>query len=375
MRIGRADLARVIGREWRELVTVHPSDRPWEMPFAAALSSGIPMLAGAAYGQMGGAVTASMAGLVFLYLPATPLHHRMVTIMACSFGMICCYAVGVASHLAPVAQVPLMTVAATLVTMVCRYYRIGPPGSLFFIMVAAVAAYSPGTLADLPYRIGMLALGCINATAVAFIYSLHILRRRAPEPLPSPPVNDFDRVWLDSVVIGLAVGLSLAAAQVLQLDKAYWVPVSCLAVIQGMSIRAAWNRQVHRSIGSAIGLVLTWGLLTLLGGGWSIALALIALTFLIETAVVRHYGFATIFITPLTIILAEAPTLGDNIGTLMEARLLDTLLGAGIGFAGAVCLHSPAFRDRFRRWLLRVLPAGLLSRIGTDRARPASGGM
>ncbi|HRO13896.1 MAG TPA: hypothetical protein PLL33_02425 [Paracoccus sp. (in: a-proteobacteria)] len=169
MRIGKADAVRMIRREWRELITVYPSDRPWEMPFAAALSSGIPMLAGAAYGRMGDAVVASMAGLVFLYLPATPLHHRMVTIMACSFGMICCYATGVVSHLAPVAQVPLMTVAAILVTMVCRYYRVGPPGSLFFIMVAAAAAYSPGMLGDLPYRVGMLALGCINATAVAFI--------------------------------------------------------------------------------------------------------------------------------------------------------------------------------------------------------------
>ncbi|HRO13897.1 MAG TPA: FUSC family protein [Paracoccus sp. (in: a-proteobacteria)] len=185
-------------------------------------------------------------------------------------------------------------------------------------------------------------------------------------------MNDFDRVWLDSIVIGLAVGLSLAAAQVLQLDKAYWVPVSCLAVIQGMSLRAAWNRQVHRSIGSVIGLVLAWGLLAILGGGWSIAFALIALTFLIETAVVRHYGFAAIFITPLTIILAEAPTLGEDIGALMEARLLDTLLGAGIGFGGAICLHSPAFRGWFGRGLRRMIPARLRSRIEDERPPPIS---
>lgn len=360
MRIGWDDVRLFLRREWLELVTFRPSDRPWEMPFAAALSTGLPMLAGAAYGRMADAAIASMAGLVFLYLPGTPLQHRMVALMACGFGMICCFAAGALSHLLPAAQVPLLTLTAIAVTMVCRYYRVGPPGSLFFIMVAAVSAYMPGGLADLPYRIGILALGCVSATAVALLYSLHILRRRPPVPIPPPPVADFDRVWLDSVVIGLAVGLSLAVAQMVELDKAYWVAVSCLAGMQGMSLRAAWNRQVHRSLGTAIGLVVTWGLLSVLGGGWSVAIALIVLTFLIETAVVRNYGFATIFITPLTILLAEVPTLGGDTGAMMEARLLDTLLGAGIGFAGAVCLHSPAFRRRFGGWLRRVIPARLL---------------
>lgn len=360
MRFVSTDLVQLLRREWRELITINPSDRPWEMPFAAALSTGIPMLVGAATGNMADASIASMAGLVFLYLPATPLHYGMVRIMACGFGMICCHAAGAVSHLAPVLQVPLLTLTAILVTMICQFYRIGPPGSLFFIMVAAVAAYAPGTLADLPSRLGMVALGCINATVIAFLYSLHILRRRAPKPVPPPPQADFDRVWIDSVVIGLAVGLSLALAELLGLDKAYWVAVSCLAIIQGISLRAAWNRQVHRLIGSAIGLGVTWVLMLFLLNDWLIAIALIVLSFLIETAVVRHYGFAAIFITPLTIILAEAPNLGADIGPMMEARLLDTILGAGIGFAGAVCLHSPAFRAWFGGWLRRLLPRRLL---------------
>ena len=37
---------------WRDLTTVQPSDRPWQMPFAAALATGLPMLIGAYFKRM-----------------------------------------------------------------------------------------------------------------------------------------------------------------------------------------------------------------------------------------------------------------------------------------------------------------------------------
>lgn len=64
--------------------------------------------------------------------------------------------------------------------------------------------------------------------------------------LPQP---SFDYVIFDSIVIGIFVGIYLTAAHALQLQKAYWVPVSCLAVIQGVSLLAVWNKQLQRVIG------------------------------------------------------------------------------------------------------------------------------
>lgn len=166
------------------------------------------------------------------------------------------------------------------------------------------------------------------------------------------PVASFDWVIFDSVLIGLFVGIALAIAQLLQLEKAYWVPVSCLAVIQGVSLRAVWDKQLHRVLGTGIGLLLAWGLLLLPLNSWSIALVMMLLCFIIETAVVRHYAFAAIFITPLTILLAEAATLGHSSATpLIEARFYDTLLGCLVGLLGGVCLHSPVFRERVGRLL------------------------
>jgi hypothetical protein len=64
-------------------------------------------------------------------LPATPMHHRMVTIMACSFGLIASFTLGLLSQLLPLAAAPVLAVITILVTMICRFYRLPPPGSYF----------------------------------------------------------------------------------------------------------------------------------------------------------------------------------------------------------------------------------------------------
>lgn len=354
---------RLLRDEWRQLVTILPSDRPWQMPFAAALASGLPLLAGAWFHQMSAATLASLGGLVFLYMPETSLAQRMVMLLACAFGMIGSFALGALAQLLPALLVPTLTVVAVLVTMVCRFYRVGPPASLFFIMAAAIAAYAPASLAQLPHNLGVFALGCLQATLVAFVYSLFILRRRPPKQAPPLFKPEFGFVVYDSVLIGLFVGLALLLAQLLQLEKPYWVPISCLAVIQGMNLRAIWNRQLHRILGTSIGLLLAWGILSLQLQAWGMALAMMVLTFIVETAVVRNYGFAAIFITPLTLLLAEAATMGQAPpALLMQARLMDTVLGCMVGLAGGFCLHSARLRRVLMPRLRRLVGVAVAER-------------
>ena len=350
-------LLSLLRREWRHLIAITPSDRPWQMPVAAALSVGLPLLVGAYFGHMDYGLISSLGGLVFLYTPETPLHHRMISLIACAFAMSACYALGIISHFLPVTVVLSMTFIAIVVTMLCRFYRLASPGSAFFIMAAAIGAYSPSEILEIPLKVGLMTLGSLLACMIAFVYSLVMLRRRPARPIEPLPPATFDFVVFDSIVIGCCVGAALFLAYLFQLEKAYWVPVSCLVIIQGTGLRAIWIKQFHRLLGTGIGLLAAWGLLSLPFNSWSISFTMMALSLIVETTVVRHYGFAAIFITPMTILLADAATLDPNaVAPLIEARFLDTVLGCLTGFAGSLCLHSPRFRamagDRLRRFLL-----------------------
>lgn len=342
---------------WRELVRVNSSDRSWEMPLAAALSSGLPLMVGAYFGRMDYGLMSSLGGMVFLSLPNSSLQHRMMMLLAASFGMVACFAVGALTQFWPAAMVGALTLIAIVVNMVCRCYRLGPPGSLFFIMATAIAAYTPGRVEDVPMRVGMVALGCLVACLIAFVYSLH-MTRVAPPPLAAElPKPTFDFVVYDSIIIGLFVGISLLVAELLQLQRPYWVPVSCLAIIQGASLRAAWSRQLHRILGTTVGLCIAWALLSLPLNVWTLSVVMMALSFGIETLVVRHYASAVVLITPLTIFLAEAPHLGQGYpSAVIEARFLDTVIGAFIGVLGAALLHNKRIRPHLSRWMRAVLP-------------------
>jgi len=359
-------------QELRSLLTMQSSDRKWPLPLAAALSSGIPLLVGAFFGRMDYGLISSLGGMVFLYTPHSALPQRMGTVMACALGMTVCFAFGLLGAMHPLLLTVLLVVATTLVTMICRIYRLPPPGSLFFVMALIIAAQLPFDVMAIPTRVGLLVLGTMVATGMALLYSLYMLRT-AGQPAPaSPPQNHtpaFEAFGPDSLIIGLSVGLSLVVAQILSLDRPYWVPISCLAVIQGASLRMVWTKQSHRIAGTAVGLVLSWALLSLPMNVWLVCATMIVLSFVIEFLVVRHYGLAVIFITPLTIFLAEAGAgMAADTNALIAARFFDIALGSVMGLAGAVFIHHPKSRAVLLR---RLLPfwRGAAPASKTDRKK------
>lgn len=332
--------------EWRQLITIQPSDRPWMVPASAALAIGLPLLAGAAAGRLDWGLVASLGGLVILYLPATVLWHRLIVVGGCAVAFTTCYGLGWLSQFTPALTIATLSLLTFGITILGRYFGVGPPGPLFFVMVAAIGANTPVPQEIFLPRLWLVAAGSLGAWLIALSYSVYALRRRVPRPLPERPADVANYVFVDSAVIALAVGASLAFADLLQLEKPYWVPVSCVAVLQGANLRAVWNRQVHRVVGTSLGLLLAWGFLALPLGPWSLSLILMLLTFAIETAIVRHYAFAVTFVTPLALLLAEAATQGNvPASSLLRARFVDTIVGCLVGFLGGFVLYRRVRRS------------------------------
>lgn len=354
-------LKELIRTEWHYLTTINKTDRVWQMPVAAALASGLPLLIAAYFDHLNYGLVSSLGGMVFLYLPGTPMSHRMVLIMASAFGMSACYTLGLLSHFFPATMVAMLIFTTILVTMVVRYYAVGIPGNVFFVMAAAVGAFSPVDLSHVPFMVGLLAMGCLLAVLIGFFYSIYILRLHPPKPVPPLPTPTFDAMVFEPVIIGIFAGISLAVAQALGFQKPYWVPVSCVIVMQGASLRAVWNKQLQRMLGTGVGMLLAWGIFLLPLNKWSIVAVMMVLTFIVEFIVLRHYAAAAVFITPSAILLVEAGGLGQiPVGPMIQARFVDIVVGCFMGLLGGICLHSPRFRELVGRPMRRLIPARLI---------------
>jgi len=357
--------------EWAQLTTLQRSDRPLEHPLFAALATGLPVAVGVWFGHMGWGLVSSLGGLIFLYTPNTPMYHRMVLLMACAFGMAASYALGLASHFLPwgVGRVLALTGIATAATMLGRFYRIGPASGLFFVMAAAIGAYARIDFEQIPFYVGLVFLGAFLALLLAFAYSAWRLWGSASPPVAPPAASTFEVVILDSIVIGASVGLAQALAEALQLDRPYWASIACIVVAQGATFRAVWSKQLQRVLGTGLGLLLAGFLLALPLGPWGRCGLMMAMTFVVETVVVRHYVIGAIFFTPMSIFLVEAASVTPDISALIEARFFDTLLGSVIGMLGGAVIHHMGSRALIRRMLEWLMPARLVQLVRANRVK------
>lgn len=318
------------------------------MPLFAAIAISCPVMLGAYLGAFPMGLLASLGAMVILNLPYTgSLLFRMTTVLACSFGIVASFAIGLVAHSLPVLTIPLMFFVTFWITLFSRYYKLPPPAGLFIIMASAIALFMPATLVQIPQLIGVVALGALFAGMVACFYSLLLMVNQPVLPVPSPvPVRE---ILGDTLIVSVVIALSLFAALLLHMPKPYWVPMSCYVVMQGMNFQSIWDKQVHRIVGTVMGMLLAWLLLSLQLSAMGVAVCMFGMMFCIETLVVRHYAAAVIFITPLTIFLAEYSAAQPSpINAMIAARFWDTLLGCMIGVLGGMVILSPSVRKKLQ---------------------------
>ncbi|AEY02203.1 hypothetical protein GU3_12240 [Oceanimonas sp. GK1] len=322
------------------MLRLAPSPRPWHFPLLAGLGSGVPLLLGAALGQVEQGLLGALGGMVLLYMPLASMADRMVTLAVCAFGFALCFTLAALTGGHLWGSAAMLALITMLVNLICRYYAVLPPGRFFFVMIAAMASTVPFELSEIPAQTGLLMMGAMSACLLAFGYSLLVPVKHSELTRPAQPDRALSALWLESALIGAVVGGSLLLALALGLHNPYWVPISCAAIMQGNSVSVLLQRKLHRILGTAVGLMLAWLLFSLEPGPWWLALLVIVLTFIIETLVVRNYGLAVIFITPLTVLFASMMQGGAlSPDELVLTRMLDIALGSLCGFVGGSLLQ------------------------------------
>lgn len=350
----------LIRREIRTLFELKKTERLWHIPLLASLCVGIPLFVGLYLGKLQYAILSCTGGLVILYMPAAAQGKRMVTMLGCSLGFMLSFAIGILFSYNTLVSAGMLGVLAFGVHRVTRYFRLKPPGNFFFIMLVSMGSCMPYELSAIPRKVVLIGMGNILACLLAFCYGL-LLTQKPVLKKEAPPVSEPRYAGIiTSSIIGLVMGLSLLTAHVCKLSNPYWVPISCIAVMQGINTRHVWQRSLQRILGTCIGLGITWIILSFHLTPLSVCISILLLQFIVEMLVVRHYGLAVMFITPLTILLAEAGrAMSVNPGTLVSARFIDIVLGSLIGALGGWFLYHRQLHQKAGRQIRKMRVAVL----------------
>ncbi|WP_419868780.1 FUSC family protein [Chryseobacterium sp. CT-SW4] len=329
-----------IHHRFQYLIEMKKTERKWHFPVLAALCIGSCLLIGWLLGKPHYGSQSSIGALTILYFTSAPIAQRMVHLAVCAFGMVFSFSVSLFFSFNFYFATLSFGLVSFLAHFITSYFKIPPPGNFFFIMAAAMASNFHFDLEMIPTRVGLVAMGATLSCTLAFLYSI-LVARTAVASLPRRHFKKrrYTKI-VESLIIGFFMMLTLAVGHILQFQNTYWISIAAVAVIQGRNFEHVRQRNVHRILGTFIGLGLTWLFLLFLPEKIEMIIMITLLQFVIEMLIVRNYGFAVIFITPLTILLAEAGAdIHHNVTELMEARLLDTVIGSLIGLATGFFLH------------------------------------
>lgn len=172
-------------------------------------------------------------------------------------------------------------------------------------------------------------------------------------------VNAFDRnslVFLTALRIGVIVTAAALLAHYLEVNRSYWIPLSCMAVLEGSSMIATFHRAVQRSSGTLIGVLIASVILYMQPSAYVIAGLIFIFVIVTEILVVKNYGLAAIVITQNALLIAETLT-GGEIPLLSFAglRVIEVMLGGAIGLAGVYLMGRRSASARLPDALMRSL--------------------
>ncbi|MFD5224519.1 FUSC family protein [Microbacterium sp. NPDC058342] len=279
---------------------------------------------------------AASGAFTVLFAASSPVAERVRVLPIVAGALVLSAALGAAAAASPVTVTVGIVVVAIVSATLAFGFRLGPPGPLFFVLVFGLSA-TVASSAPVPgwVYVSAVAAGCVFCLLVSaaplLLRRMRAVRARPLRRLFPGPAWDADakllilRVAIVSAV-GVPVGLWLDPARM------YWVVGAAIAVVGvATTRRAAFERALHRLLGTIVGAGAYVLLAALHPSGLWLALLLGVLQFSIELVVVRNYALALTLITPLVLLLLGAATgTSGDLGIALE-RVIDTLAGAALG--------------------------------------------
>ena len=311
-----------------------------EAAIRTALVVGLPLLALEAAGRLDLAVYASFGALASLYGNGEPWRLRLQTQIVAGIGLLATIAAGVAWS---AAQGPIWLLGPLLAGVVLATGTLGavmrwiPRGDFFFVLVLMVLAAIPANWDRLP-----LAL-VVGAGGVALSVLLAALTGRDTRDAGPVSVRLCRRLTngyaaLDGrqhIVLIVAAMLGTVASWLLALaldvGHPFWAPLAVAAVVPALASPDVWHRTLHLVLGTLAGVAFAAILFSFDPGHLALIAIIVACQAAAELVVVRNFGVALLFLSPLAIgmsnISRDLPW-----QPLLVERLEESAIGAAVAF-------------------------------------------
>lgn len=270
---------------------------------------------------------------------------RARTVQQARAALLLATGVGIGALLAwaavPAAVVVAVVAAFSIVgSLAADRWLLRPAGPFFPIFALGAVAIGPVDPARPDQALGI----CLLAAACAIALGV---RRGARRRLPAPGGILGTAAAVHAIRYATAVGAAGAVALAAGFANPNWAMAAAavpLAVIDvgrpaGWELRTVLIRAGHRLGGTLLGLVATAGLLLADPPAWILATIAIALLYPTEVFMVRHYGVAIGFFTPLIMVITSlgAPMAPSQ---MLTARVADTVIGLTAGIAVAIVVRG-----------------------------------
>ena len=250
----------------------------------------------------------------------------------------------------------LLALAAITGVIAALAHRLqtGVPGAVIFIFAASAALSPVSSLQLLLERCIATALG----VAVAWVLCLLTDRLRDISALPAPPTEALQHRVLTVPSPGYAPrqALRVALCAALASGLAYaagwphpaWAAIGAVAVQQGAHLPGTAHRAWQRTLGTLVGAALAWAFLSAAPSFWTVLLAAAVLQICTEMTIGMNYALGQIFVTPMALLMTTLAVPGEA-ADMALARILDTVLGAGVGTVLALAFSSVQERIELAR--------------------------
>ncbi|MGQ4383939.1 FUSC family protein [Streptomyces sp. SAS_270] len=157
---------------------------------------------------------------------------------------------------------------------------------------------------------------------------------------------------LAPIALRTALGCALAGyvSLALGVGRPYWALVTAASLYQA-NVTLTWSRGVQRVVGNLVGVLVFAAIAPIAHlGQVALVLCCLAFNFGAEALIGRNYWLGSICVTPMALLITEFAQAQQQ-GALMTDRVVDTLVGALVGFAAAVAVTNRRAGDRIEHAL------------------------